>query len=414
MPEQSHPPEDTAASAAPPYGWVIVAACALMIFVTYGLIYSYSVFFKPLAENFHWDRATVSLIYSLSVIIRGAAAIGAGWLADKYGPRKVLLVCGVLMGAGYLLSSQVTTLGQFFLTYAVVEAFGMSGAFGVGTALVSQWFTKNRGLALGIVGSGSGLGTFLIVPAAERLVSAAQWSTAFIVIGIAAGVLMIIAALFLRNPPVVAPAAGKSAGQSSGASFGEAIRDSRLYLIMAAFLFFFFGTQIVMVHLVNYATDVGINPLAAATFVGVIGVASIVSRLSIGVIAEKIGIYRSLMLMSLFLAVAFVLLLFTRAPWSFYVFAVLFSIPYGGEVTQIPLVISKYFGTRVMATLMGVTVFVIGIGGAFGPWLAGWIFDITDNYNAAFIVGAVAGTASMFAVFLLKRQDSRNGHPAVK
>jgi MFS family permease len=402
---------DSSQSAQPPYGWVIVAACALMVFITYGLIYSYSVFFKPLAESFRWDRATVSLIYSLSVIIRGAAAIGAGWLADKYGPRKVLLVCGVLMGAGYLLSSHVTTLWQFFLTYAIVEAFGMSGTFGIGTALVAQWFTKNRGLVLGLVGAGSGLGTFLIVPAAERLVNAVQWPKAFLIIGITAGVLMIISALFLRKPALAAPANSNHKEQQDGASLGEAVRDIRLYLIMAAFLFFFFGTQMVIIHLVNYATDVDINPLVAATFVSVIGICSIASRLLTGVIAEKIGLYKSLMLMALFLALSFILLLFTRALWSFYLFAVLFSIPYGGEVTQIPLVVSKYFGTRVLATLMGATVFVIGMGGAFGPWLAGKIFDITDSYNGAFIAGAVSAGISMCAVLLLKRQDTRHTKP---
>jgi len=187
------------------YGWVIVAACGLMIFITYGLIYSYSVFFKPLAESFQWDRATVSLIYSLATIIRGAAAIGTGWLADRYGGRKVMIFCGVMIGAGYLLSSQIETLWQFFLTYAVVEAIGMSGIFGIGTALVTRWFVKNRGLALGIVASGSGLGTFLIVPSAERLVAAMEWGPAFVVIGIAAGSLMVIGALLLRPPPEPVP-----------------------------------------------------------------------------------------------------------------------------------------------------------------------------------------------------------------
>jgi MFS family permease len=407
MQEQPYLSESAAKTTQPPYGWVIVAACALIIFITYGLIYSYSVFFKPLAAYFQWDRSTVSLIYSLAVIIRGAAAIGAGWLADKYGPRKVLLVCGMLMAAGYLLSSQVTALWQFFLTYAVVEAFGMSGAFGIGTALVARWFTKNRGFALGLVGAGSGLGTSLIVPAAERLVNAAPWSDVFIVIGIVAGALVIISALFLRNPPVTIPAGGQGSVQSSGLSLREAIKDSRLYLIMAAFLFFFFGTQIVMVHLVNYATDVDINPLVAATFVSVIGVCSIASRLLSGIVAEKIGLHKSLIVMAAFLAIAFILLIFTRAPWSFYVFAVLFSVPYGGEVTQIPLVVSKYFGTRALATLMGVTVFVIGLGGAFGPWLAGKIFDVTGSYNGAFIIGAASAGISTVSVLLLKRLDVR-------
>ena len=174
---------------------------------------------------------------------------------------------------------------------------------------------------------------------------------------------------------------------------------------MASFLLFFLGTQIVMVHLVNYATDAGIDPLVAATFIGVVGAVSIASRLSIGVIAEKIGLYRSLIITCVFLALSFILLLFTRSPWSFYLFAVVFGIPYGGEVTQIPLVIGRFFGTRSMATLMGVTVFVIGLGGALGAWLAGKIFDLTGSYNGAFIAGAAAALGSIVMVTLLRRQD---------
>jgi MFS family permease len=404
---QKEPPlsGDAASRATPAYGWVIVATCAIMIFITYGLNYSYSVFFKPLAELFKGDRATISLIFSLSMIIRGAAAIGTGWLADKYGARKIMVGCGLMMGAGYLLSSRADALWQFFLTYAVVEAIGMSGIFGIGTALVTRWFSRNRGLALGIMVSGSGLGTFLIVPGVEHLINVMKLSPTFFIIGIAAGSLMIIGALLLRPPP---PPKLTPANETTpaGASLCEAVRDVRLYLVMVCFLLFFIGTQIVMVHLINYATDNGIDPLVAATFVGVIGLASIASRLSMGVITEKIGLYWGFLLIGVSLTLSFVLLLFTRSVWSFYVFTLLFSIPYGGEVTQIPLVIGRYFGTRSMSTLVGMTVFAIGVGGALGPWLAGKIYDLTSSYNAAFITGAVIAAVSMGVVLLLKQQDT--------
>ncbi|MHB8104829.1 MAG: MFS transporter [Dehalococcoidales bacterium] len=386
------------------YGWFVVAACSLMIFATYGLIYSYSVFFKPLADYFQWDRASVSLIYSLAVIIRGAAAIGTGWLADKFGARKTMVFCGLMMAAGYLLSSQVSTLWQLFVTYAVVEAIGVSGIFGIGSAIASRWFTKNRGLALGIVASGSGLGTLLLVPGIERLVSAVGWSQAFVYCGIFSGVLMVGGALFLREPPHNAQVL-EPAEKASKATVTGAIKDIRLWLLMLCFLLFFFGTQMILVHLVNYATDVGIDPLIAATFISVIGAVSIIGRLSTGVIAEKIGLYNSLAIVCLALAVSFVMLLFTRATWAFYIFAVVFGLAYGGEVTQIPLSIARFFGTRIMATLMGVTLFITGLGGALGPWLAGKIFDVTASYNWAFIIGAAASALSIVLVWFLRRAD---------
>jgi MFS family permease len=389
------------------YGWVIVAACSLMIFITYGLIYSYSVFFKPLAEHFLWDRATVSLIYSLSVVIRGAAAIGTGWLADKFGARKIMVISGILMGAGFLLSSRVSALWHFFIAYGIIESIGMSGVFGTVTAMVSRWFTKNRGLALGIVASGSGMGTLLLVPGAERLINAVDWSQSFFIIGIAAGALMILAALFLREPNNIQPASGNKQAKTDGIPLGVAIRDTRLLLIAIMFFLFFFGIQIVMVHLVNYATDVGVQPLVAATFISVIGAVSIASRLSIGVIAEKIGLYKSLVLLCSLLAASFILLIFTKSVWSFYLFAAVFGIPYGGEVTQIPIIIGRFFGTRAMATLVGVTVFVISLGGALGSWVAGAIFDFTDSYNGAFIAGAVAAISVLGIIWLLQKKNSQ-------
>lgn len=397
-------------SRTPRYGWVIVAACTLMVFITYGLIYSYSVFFKPLAEHFQWDRATVSMIYSFAVIIRGAVSIGTGWLADRFGARKLLIGCGLFMAAGYLLASQVTALWQFFVAYAIVEAIGMSGIFGVGTALVSKWFSRNRGLALGIVASGSGMGTFLIVPAAERLVNQLNWDGAFIVCGIAAGFIMILGASFLKPPPA-APALAKTT-PSTGVTIREALKDSRLYLIMLCFLLFFFGTQVVMVHLVNYATDQGIDSLVAATFMSVVGLVSVAGRLSIGIIADKIGVYKSMVITSLFLVISFVILIFSESVWMFFLFAIIFSIPYGGEVTQIPLVIGRFFGTRAMATLMGMTLFIIGLGGALGPWVAGKLYDVTGSYDWAFITGAISATGSVIMIWFLKQKDraSLPGH----
>ncbi len=388
------------------YGWVIVAACCLIIFVTYGLIYAYAVFFKPLAEHFQWDRSSVSMVYSFAVVIRGAVSIGIGWLADKYGARKVMVFCGLMMAAGYLLSSRVTALWQFFLTYAVIEAIGMSGAWGICTAMPSRWFTRNRGLALGIATAGSGAGTLLLVPFAERLVNAYDWPQAFVICGIGAGVLVVIAGLFLRNPPEALAPSGKVSPQA-GASVAEALKDRRLWLIIFAFLLFFFGSQIIMVHLVNYATDVGIDPLMAATFVSVIGAVSILSRIFTGAAAEKVGLYRSLAVTCLILAAVFVALLFTRSAWVFYLLAALYGIPYGAEVTQIPLVVGRFFGTRNMATLMGMTVFGINVGGAFGAWYAGKIFDVTASYNGAFITGAVAAAGSAVMVGFLKRAEGK-------
>ena len=400
------------------YGWVIVGVCTLMIAVTYGLMYSYSVFFKPLADYFNWDRATLSAVYSISFIVRGAVSVGVGWLADRYGAVKIMAFCGFMLGLGLVLSSQVKELWQFYLTYGFIEAIGLSGTFGIGTAMVSRWFTKNRGLALGIVSTGSGLGTLLIVPGAERLINAAGWSKTFLICGVAAGVVMIVTSFFLRPAPSKSTSTDRKSahtvepGDAAGATTGEitikqVIKDSRMILFMGALLLFFLSIQIVMVHLVSYATDAGISPLLAATFISVIGAVSIAGRLLTGAGADKTGIYNTLIFTRVFLAVSFIFLLFTKPVWSFYLFAVIFGFSYGGEIPQVPLFIGKYWGTKSMATLVGLNTFVITIGGALGSWGAGKIYDATRSYQGAFIAGGTASLISLILILIL-RQKSRN------
>jgi MFS family permease len=392
------------------YGWVIVAVCALMMGITYGLIYSYSVFFKPLADYFNWDRATVSGVYSASLIIRGAVSIVTGWLADKYGARKLMAFCGLMIGLGLILSSQVSSLWQLFLSYALIEAIGLSGTFGIATAVTARWFIRNKGLALGLVSAGSGVGTLLIVPGSERLINATDWSTAFIIIGATAGLIMFSTAFLLRPSPeenCSLPSFSKRQVDSAhiyadNASLWMAVRSPKMILFSGIFTLIFFGMQIVMVHLVNYATDIGISPLLAASFISVVGVVGIGGRLVIGIGSDRLGIHNTFVFCGALLAVSLASLIFIRASWSFFLFAAIFGFAYGGEVPLIPLFLSKFFGTRDLAALTGVLLFVSNIGGALGPWLSGRIFDSTGSYQPAFIMAASAGLAVLIGALALK------------
>ena len=401
------------------YGWVIVAVCAVMVAVTFGLMYSYSVFFKPIADYFHWDRASVSFIYSGSLIIGAAISIGVGWLADRYGSARLMAFCGFMIGAGLILSSQVHNLWQLFLTYGLIEAIGIQGCYGVVAALVSRWFVKNRGLALGITSSGSGLGTFLIVPGNERLINAFGLTETFIIAGSIAGILMISLSFLLRSAPrsslpdweKLNPASKKNPdrmAEKSGMNLSQAIKDRTFILISLVFFLVGFSTQIVIIHLVNYATDMGIGPLVATTFMSVIGLFSIAGRLAGGVSSEKIGVHNVLILVRILLIASFICLILAKAIWEFYLFAIIFSVAFGGEITQAPLFMGRHYGTKTMATLVNYLGFFICIGGAAGAWAAGKIFDTTQSYHWAFVAGAIVTLASLIIVLLLKRKERRN------
>jgi MFS family permease len=397
------------------YAWVIVITCTLMMAVTYGLMYSFSVFFKPLAESFNWDRATVSLVYSVSLVMRGGISIGTGWLADRYGANRLMVFCGIMIGLGLILSSQVNSLWQLLITYSLIEAIGLSGTFGITTAVTSRWFTKNRGLALGLVSSGVGIGTLLMAPGAERLIEAVEWPNAFIVFGIISGSIVIIGAFFLKSPPsspvaIPSPKAPEASAPHNRVrskpaidlSLKQAIRNPRMIVVILTFSLLFFCTQMVMVHLVNYATDMGINSLIAAGLISIIGVTSILGRLVMGAGSDKIGMHNILILVCGLVAASLICLIFARQLWAFYFFAIFFGFAYGGEVPQIPLFVSSIGGTKSLATLIGLTLFLGNIGGALGPWVAGKMFDLSGHYQWAFTIGTGGAVVAFVMAILLK------------
>ncbi len=399
-----------------PYAWVIVAVCTLMTTVTYGLMYSYSVFFKPLAAHFDWDRATVSAVYSVSLIIRGAVSIGMGWLADKYGAKIIMVFCGFMMGFGLVLTSQISQLWQFFISYSLIEAIGLSGTFGIATAMTARWFTRNRGFALGIVSAGIGIGTLIIVPGSDRLIKAVAWPQAFLFSGIAAAAIMMIAALFLRPAPPQGTPAGDQLTAENGAAavtredmfeltVGQALRTRHMWIMMAAFMSIIFCTQLLIVHLYNYATDIGLDPLLAAGLVSLVGIMSISGRLIMGAWAEKLGIYNALIFCCVLFVVSLAGLALFRATWALFVFAVIFGFAYGGETPQVPLFVGKFGGIKNMAALVGLTLFIGNLGGALGTWVGGKVYDLTSGYQWAFAIGVVAALTALTLSLVLKKEN---------
>lgn len=390
------------------YGWVIVAVCTMTMAIAYGVMYSFSVFFKPVVAYFNWDRATVASIYSLSMIFRGAVSIGIGWLTDRHGPLKISVFCGIMIGLGLVLASRVTHLWQFYISYGCIVAIGLSGAYTIGSAVTARWFTRKRGMALGLVAAGSGMGTMTLVPVAEFLISKYNWSIAMAAFGFGAGFLIVSTAFLLRTGPrqqstrelEQAPAAVPS---TSDMSLRDAFLNKAMIILVVTFLLLNFCLQMVMIHLVNYATDMGISPLRAAGFVGLIGVVSIAGRLLMGGASDKIGTYNSLVICSVMILIGLIILLFNTSLIGFYVFAVIFGFAYGGEIPQMPMFVGQLFGMRAMAAMMGYLVFIGSLGGALGPWVAGRVYDTTRNYRIAFAVAVAVGIVRLALVIKSKR-----------
>ena len=269
------------------------AACR-WLFPT-GIIYSFSVFFKPIAAEFNWDRATVASIYSLAMIFRGAVTVPIGWLADRYGPGKMF---GLLRRHAPRRShSDQPGDGTLAVLLDLRRCYRHRFVRGVchrqrrHFPLVPE---KNRGMALGIVAAGSGFGTLLLVPVSQHLINVFAWSSAYAVIGTVAGVITIASAFFLKAAPAQEAFSHKEARKPYAPSksvpdLRKMILSREMLLIIAIFAMVNFCIQMVMVHLVNFATDIGISSLQAASYLGIIGVVSIAGRLIMGSMADRIG-----------------------------------------------------------------------------------------------------------------------------
>jgi OFA family oxalate/formate antiporter-like MFS transporter len=401
------------------YGWIVVAACTLIQLTQFGVQYSFGVFFKPLIADFYWSRAATSLVYSILMICAGLSAIPLGWLADRFGPAKITVVCGVILGLALVLASQVRELWQLYLTFGVLLGISVGGTMAITSGITTRWFVKKRGMALGIVSAGIGIGTLVMPPLTERLITGFGWSQAYLIIGVATSIITIGSGLLLRREPSVMglrpygvpavpipPTAGfpspDRANLSRGLNLREAARTRPFWLICILYFFVNICVQVIMVHLVNYATDLGIAALTAATLVSMIGIGGIIGRLGMGSIADRIGSFNSLIITCILLAVSLVWLIFSRELWMLYTFAVLFGFAYG-EVPQMPIMVGHFFGLHSVMALAGAMSAATRAGGSLGSWLGGKIFDVSQSYSTAFIMMVIVAFLALATALVLKK-----------
>ncbi len=405
----------------PRYGWVVLGACALIGVLQGGLHYGFGVFFKPLSESFGWSREATSGVFSVYAIVQGLAGMILGGVADRFGYRKVILPAAFLLGLGFVLNSRITAIWQIYLTYGMLIGVSHSAFFPVANSALVRWFTRHRGLALGILMSGGGAGTALLVPIIERLIFNYGWATSFLLLGVFTWLIVIPCSLMIRYPRETPPQEPlkdhhesledgrkkENKPNESTAIVKAAFCSSSLWMLIGVFVLISFPNQLLMVHLINYATDIGIAGFVAATFVSAIGIAKVVGALVMGDMSDRIGSSNVLMLSVLGMVVGMAWLLFAQEVWMFYLFAIGYGFFVGGLGPMIGAQIHLFFGPQAVATLVGVLVFCLLVGGAVGVWAGGWIFDATGSYQLAFGLGVLMCFIAFGLSLMLRRQAGR-------
>jgi len=314
--------------------------------------------------------------------------------------------------------SQISDIWQLYLFYGVIVGSAMGGSFIPILSTVARWFVKRRALMSGIVVTGIGLGTMFIPPLATRLIAAYGWSTSYIIVGIIALVVIIPAAQFLRRDPAqmgLRPdGTDEVEVESSNANAGdlslrEAIRTRQFWIFCIMFTAFLFVLNTVMVHIVNHATDLKIPETTAANILIIIGGVSIVSRLGMGALADRIGTKPALVASFIILTIALFWLQFAQELRMLYLFAVIFGLGYGGLVTITSPLAADLFGLSSHGTILGIAFFVGAFGSATGPFLAGEIFDASGSYQQAFLICGAVGIIGIILALLLRPTASKGG-----
>lgn len=384
------------------YGYVVAAAGFVLWLVGFGThTPAFSVLLKPVMTEFGWTRAETMVGYSLAMFIHGALAIVMGRLTDRIGPRLVVTVFGSFSGICYLLMSQVSTLWQFQLNYALVGAVGQSALTIPIMATVSRWFVKRRGLIIGVVQSGLGLGGLVFAPLTAWLTSTYGWRLSYAILGIVALAGVIIPGLFLKGNPrevgqlpdgtseLIAPRVEKRSQRlaTGGLSLWEAIHSSQFWIIAGLFLSFGFCRSTFLPHTAAYVQDKGFSLTDGANVVAALTVSSIFGRIIMGRVADVIGNRPTLMISEALTTLALTLGLITSDLRGLYLYGIIFGFGWGAQAVLRFAVTSEAFGLVSVGVVMGVLGFAEAGSGSFGSYFAGYIFDTVGNYDPAFWLG---------------------------
>jgi MFS family permease len=386
------------------YGYVIVASAFVMMAVMWTAFYSFGIFFKPVLKEFGWSRAVTAGGFSLCSFIQGLLSVVMGALADRFGPRIVMALCGVLLAAGYILMSQLHTLWQFYLFFSIVLGVGMGGSFAPLLTLTARWFTTRRGAMSGIVASGPALGAVIGPPLASTLIAGHGWRTSFAVLGITVLIVMLIGVLPLRRAPGHSDAAQPGGSiQYEGMGVHAAVRSWKFRRLFAAIFCLGFAVFGIMVHTAAHVTDLGFPPATGANVIAAMGIACIAGRIVLGRALDRIGSRKGLILGFAIMALALVLVAFSTSLGALYLFAVLFGFAFGACVTCESPIVADLFGLRSHGVLLGIVACGFTFGGGVGPFVMGHIFDVLGRYQLAFLLCAALSAAGLLLARTLKR-----------
>lgn len=398
------------------YAWIVLAAACVLSIISRADSASFAVLIDPIVDKFGWLRGDISLAYSLAFICSMPAMLVFGWLGDRYGARVLMLGAALMISAGTVMLGMIRELWHLYVLYGVfVGALGNAAFMVLLPVIVTRWFDRKMGLALGIYWAALGAGPAIFAPLFRWLIETRGWESAFLVIGLAFGVVLLAFSMLIRTSPAEMglsaygaedAAKAKQASGAAGAavSLRSVLAQRPVWLLMGCHHLGCAGHAVILAHGVSMATHHGIPGLQAAGVLSTIAGVSIASRFAFSLLTERYG-GRNVLTFAIFgQSLSILALLFATEAWHFYVFAVVFGICYGGEMVGFPIINRQMFGPSApLSSIYSFEMVGASTGMALGGWIGGVLFDHSGNYTSAILVASGIGFIALPLALWLPR-----------
>jgi MFS family permease len=369
------------------YRWVIVAAGGLLGCVAIGGMFSLPVLLQPITRDTGWSVAGVSSAMTIGFLAMAFASMIWGTLSDRIGPRPVVLTGSIVIAASLTLASRATSLIEFQLLFGLLVGAATAAIFAPMMACVTGWFDTNRSLAVSLVSAGMGMAPMTMSPLVAWLVSSHDWRTTMQILSLVVAAIMIPAALLVRRPPALAGGATAigEAGAQSEMSLSQAVRSPQFIILLATNFFCCATHSGPIIHTVSYAISCGIPMLSAVSIYSVEGLAGLGGRIAFGLLGDRFGARRVLVLGLLAQAFGALAYVFVRELAAFYAVAALFGFIYAGVMPLYAVLARENFPLKMMGTVIGGTAMAGSLGMATGPIAGGLIYDTFASYAWLYI-----------------------------
>ena len=388
------------------YRWVVVLAGGILGCAAIGAMFSLPVFLSPMALATGWSRTGISSAMTIGFLAMAFASLGWGALADRFGPRPVVLAGSATLALGVALASRSTSLLQFQLVFGLLVGASTAAIFAPMMAAVAGWFDTHRSLAVSLVSVGMGMAPMTMSPFAAWLISSYDWRTAMLTIASVVAVVMLPVAFLVRPPPALSGLRTVATDAEDGAamSVGQALRSPQFAILALTNCCCCATHSGPIFHTVSYAMACGIPPMIAVSIYSLEGLSGMGGRLVFGLLGDRLGAKRVLVAGLLVQALGALAYVFVRQLGEFYAVAALFGFTYAGVMPLYAVIARENFPLRMMGTVIGGTAMAGSLGMSVGPLAGGWIFDTYATYAWLYVasfgigIGAVL-TAQAFRPF---------------